>query len=80
MTANREKSSVAFWATVVLVVGLVGYPLSIGPGIWLARHHAVPSWLDDQLDGFYQPLLQAADFSPRIIDPALGFYLKLWGW
>jgi hypothetical protein len=30
MTSHR-KPGVAFWATVVLVVALVGYPLSFGP-------------------------------------------------
>ena len=31
---DRKKPGVAFWATVVLVVLLVGYPLSIGPAFW----------------------------------------------
>ena len=30
MTANRKKPGVAFWATVVVVVVLVAYPLSFG--------------------------------------------------
>jgi hypothetical protein len=32
---SRKKPSVAFWATVALVVVLVGYPLSFGPACWL---------------------------------------------
>ena len=32
----RKKPGVAFWATVVLVVALVGYPLSLGPACWLS--------------------------------------------
>lgn len=28
---SRKKPGVAFWATVVVAVVLVGYPLSIGP-------------------------------------------------
>jgi hypothetical protein len=36
MTSDRKKPGVAFWATVVLVVVLVGYPLSFGPAAWLA--------------------------------------------
>jgi hypothetical protein len=31
MTSDRKKPGVAFWATVVLVAVLVGYPLSFGP-------------------------------------------------
>ncbi len=34
--AVRKKSAVAFWATAVLVIGLVGYPLSLGPAVLLA--------------------------------------------
>ena len=31
MTTDRKKPGVAFWATVVVVVVLLAYPLSIGP-------------------------------------------------
>jgi hypothetical protein len=31
---DRKKPGVAFWATVVVVVGLVAYPLSFGPACW----------------------------------------------
>ena len=34
---DRKKPGVAFWATVGLVVVLVGYPLSFGPACWLAK-------------------------------------------
>ena len=30
MTSDRKKPGVAFWTTVVVVVLLVGYPLSFG--------------------------------------------------
>src|SRR5262245_53120695 len=33
---NRKKPGVAFWATVVVVVALVAYPMSFGPACWLA--------------------------------------------
>ena len=36
MSKDRKRPGVAFWATVVLVVALVGYPLSFGPSCWLA--------------------------------------------
>jgi hypothetical protein len=35
MTPAREKPGVAFWTTVVVVVVLVGYPLSFGPACWV---------------------------------------------
>ena len=34
---DHKKPGVAFWATVGLVVVLVGYPLSLGPACWLAE-------------------------------------------
>jgi hypothetical protein len=35
MTSDRKKSGVAFWTGVVVVVALVGCPLSFGPACWL---------------------------------------------
>ena len=43
MTPSRKKPGVAFWATVVVVVGLVAYPLSFGPVLWLARRDRLPT-------------------------------------
>ena len=31
--ADRKKPGVAFWATVVVVVALIAYPLSMGPAL-----------------------------------------------
>ena len=33
--SDRKKPGVAFWATVVVVVMLAGYPLSFGPACWI---------------------------------------------
>ena len=33
--SDRKKPGVAFWATVVVVVALVAYPLSFGPACWI---------------------------------------------
>jgi len=35
MTSDRKKPGLTFWATVVVVVVLVGYPLSFGPACWV---------------------------------------------
>jgi hypothetical protein len=32
--SSRKQPGVAFWATVVVVVGLMAYPLSFGPACW----------------------------------------------
>jgi len=34
---SRKKPGVALWATVALVVVVVGYPLSFGPACWSTR-------------------------------------------
>jgi hypothetical protein len=40
---SRKHPSAAFWATVVLVVALIGYPLSFGPWCWAtSRLSAMP--------------------------------------
>jgi hypothetical protein len=40
---DRKKPGVAFCASVVVGMVLVGYPLSYGPVAWLA-FRALPSW------------------------------------
>jgi hypothetical protein len=42
MIPNRKKPGVAFWATVVVVVVLVAYPLSFVPACWLVKRGTVP--------------------------------------
>jgi hypothetical protein len=42
MTPDRKKPGVAFWATVVVVVVLVAYPLSLFPIAWLENRGIVP--------------------------------------
>jgi hypothetical protein len=38
MTTDRKKPGVAFWATLVLIAGLVAFPLSAGPASWACEH------------------------------------------
>src|SRR5262245_45494980 len=54
MTSDRKKPGVAFWATVMMVVGLVGYPLSIGPAFWITSRTGFGG---DAVSVLYQPLL-----------------------
>ena len=51
--SRRKHPSAAFWATVVVVVGLVAYPLSVGPACWLVDRGMFPV---EVLDGLYRPL------------------------
>jgi hypothetical protein len=60
MTSDRKKPGVAFWASVVLVVGLLVYPLSYGPAWWIVPRlwasGLMPQRLADVLWHFYDPL------------------------
>jgi hypothetical protein len=75
MTPSRNKPGVAFWATTVVVVVLVAYPLSFGPACWLATSHAEYTTL---VRYFYRPLkrLAFACFS----DDAILHLLRLCTW
>ena len=52
MTRSSKPPSAAFWATVVVVVALILYPLSFGPACWLT---AQPWQNAFQNDGFDMP-------------------------
>ena len=57
MSEDRKKPGVAFWATAVLVVVLVGYPLSFGPIFWLIDNGFIPHQPAYRV---YRPALKAA--------------------
>ena len=50
---DRKKPGVAFWATVVVVVALVAYPLSFGPACWTWDRGLIS---DQALTIAYRPL------------------------
>jgi len=53
MTSSCKKPGVAFWATVVVVVGLA-YPISFGPACWITSRLGQGASL---LPTIYHPLL-----------------------
>src|SRR5262245_15439202 len=72
----------AFWATVVVVVVLVAYPLSFGPACWIT------GWCDIQGNWLfiaYAPLIWTMNAGPDFLIDALTWYSLLgapeqWGW
>jgi hypothetical protein len=56
MTPSRKKPGVAFWATVVVVVALVAYPLSWGPAICVCETCGEPKWMVAAMD-VYLPMV-----------------------
>jgi hypothetical protein len=54
---DRKKPGMAFWATIVVVVVLVAYPLSLGPAVWLtARGY----FNESAVQSYYLPILWSA--------------------
>jgi hypothetical protein len=87
---DRQKLGVAFWATVVLAVVLVGYPLSVGPAAWIVEESKPGDWGWDVYHAAYYPLLRIydLDYDYRVPESenggglfhrALNWYLSLWG-
>src|SRR5262245_31669408 len=75
---DHTKPGVAFWATVMVVVLLVAYPLSIGPISWLADHGFLPDPVKQPLRYFYYPLAWAVLRSGAAYD-IYTWYVRLWG-
>jgi hypothetical protein len=69
---DRKKPGVAFWATVGLVVVLVGYPLSFGPACWIVSRQRVSQWLPD----VYWPIGWCAVHSTLLMD-SVCWYARL---
>ena len=55
MTPSRKQPGVAFWATVVVVVLLVGYPLSFGPACWITSYIGRGEY---EVSRTYQPVMR----------------------
>ncbi len=68
MSENQKKPGVAFWATVVVVVALVGYPLSFGPACWISSRTGI------ELSQAYFPIGWLLRRSPQPLANALGMY------
>jgi hypothetical protein len=77
---SRKKPGVAFWATVVVVV-LMGYPLSLGPACWISSRTKTGGAV---VSMFYRPMMWGMSRSGRVSN-ALSWYSDLgsaegWTW
>jgi len=77
VTCNHKKPGVAFWATVVVVVALVAYPLSFGPACWIVGNNetAISGILN-----VYYPILWAARATRRETEPGAFESSRLDNW
>ena len=74
MTIDRKKPGVAFWATVLVVVVLVAYPLTFGPACWLTHRGYVNSTTSGRL---YRPILGLCVQKQTRLSAALRWYALL---
>ena len=77
MGEPNKKPGVAFWATVVVVVVLVAYPLSWGPAAWICTGLGDPQWAVNAYLRIYAPLLWMDERSPESIRDATTWYCSL---
>jgi hypothetical protein len=80
LAPDRKKPGVAFWATVVVVVVLIGYPLSFGPACWVSSHSGRGSAL---VSTVYQPILWSVFDGPALVVTPVWWYAHLFaadGW
>ena len=75
MTLDRKHPSAAFWATMVVVVMLVVYPLSCGPICGLSLRTGIPPW--KRVCVFYLPIKWVAEKTAPT-KRALIWWLHLW--
>ncbi len=74
---SRKHPSVAFWATVVVVVVLVVYPLSMGPALYVSARLPDPEAGIEIVWPVYRPLDSLAKHSPRLRN-LMRWYVSLW--
>src|SRR5262245_61373937 len=85
MTTSRKQPGVAFWATVVVVVVLVAYPLSFGPACWIASQQPVEGsggltgWaiIVPELPKVYRPIGWACMRCPNTVSPLMTWYARI---
>jgi hypothetical protein len=75
---DRKKPGVAFWATVGLVVLLVGYPLSWGPVWWAHVRLGEPRWMDATIMRAYAPFLWIVRRGPTSVQD-IAIRYRFWG-
>jgi hypothetical protein len=78
MTSDRKKPDVAFWASVVVVLAFVAYPLSWGPAAWACALLGEPPWADAVYFRIYGPLLWVYGHGPQLVNDVLDWYGNLW--
>jgi hypothetical protein len=75
---QKKKPGVAFWATVVVVLVLVVYPLSCGPANWVVVQRWCPARLIDLYSWIYAPIWWLENYGPQQIRDGIERYCTFW--
>ena len=80
--SDRKESGVAFWATVVVVVVLVAYPLSFGPACWITSRAGRGV---EHVPFIFGPVLSCWQTTPILVQKAIRSYALVgsaegWEW
>jgi len=73
---SRNHPSAAFWATVMVVVALAGYPLSFGPACWFATRGAWDSPGRTAVLYGYYPVLWIGQVVPDRVGQVIDSYAR----
>lgn len=65
MTEAQKKPGVAFRAIIAVVAGLLAYPLSFGPAVWLTSRGY---FRESMITSVYMPVLWSAGQAPPLED------------
>jgi uncharacterized membrane protein YidH (DUF202 family) len=76
---NRREKWAERTLAAALIVALIGYPLSLGPFVWLRDHdHLGRDSADFILYSFYAPIVWIYYNGPASIRDAIESYIDLW--
>jgi len=79
---SHKKPGVVFWATVVVVVVLVGYPLSMRKACWISSRMNAGAPI---VNVAYLPMMWIRDVGPEFIQDGILWYSRIgsargWCW
>jgi hypothetical protein len=78
LSTGPKKPGAAFWATVVVAVLLIAYPLSMGPACWIVNQEWCPSAGQDAYPFVYLPIYVLYFNGPQPVQGAIEWYGELW--
>jgi hypothetical protein len=79
MSVERKRPGAGFWATVAIVLMLVGYPLSYPPVVRLANRGFFPEAFEPAIDLFDRPMTWFLYKAPdNKLKDLMFWYLRLW--